>query len=311
MIVTESPNLVTANTVPRGPETLRFRRILVATDFSGPAQCALQSAGCFAKLFGAQLSIVHAVSPLLYTAGDQVMPYDVLEEALRDTRIRLTDIVQSDPTLRDLAPQTYVSCGSAVETICQIARDEAADLIVMGSHGASGLERLALGSVAECVLRTATCPVLIAGPRCQPASDPLRSIVFATDLKTTGASKPRNLHRALPDSLVADSWRFMSFRKPWQRTRRCRPGCRPGRWRTCQILLPGSPSSAFVCEYRAEVGDPAQTIGAIAIAGAATLIVLGLKESWGLADHRPGSTFSRLVHDAHCPVLGVHARQPG
>jgi nucleotide-binding universal stress UspA family protein len=67
-----------------------------------------------------------------------------------------------------------------------IASDEKVDLIVLGSHGSSGLERLALGSVAETVLRKAACPVLVVGPNCRTEQHPFRSILFATNLETTG-----------------------------------------------------------------------------------------------------------------------------
>src|SRR5579875_1921137 len=179
---------VTANidTPHLGTADIRFRRIVVAIDFSGPAKCALHNAAVLATQFGSELFLVHAASPFFYSTADQAVPYEILEQNLNDIRAQLGQTIRDDAAFRELAPTSFVAYGDAVQMVCQIAKDKAADLIVVGSHAASGLERLALGSVAECILRQSECPVLIVGPRCTPQDDLLRSILFATDLKSTG-----------------------------------------------------------------------------------------------------------------------------
>ncbi|WP_433964874.1 universal stress protein [Tunturiibacter gelidiferens] len=97
----------------------------------------------------------------------------------------MTRLVMEEPGLRQLNPDTVVVYADPEELIKQAAREVKADLIVVGSHGPGGVERLALGSVAEAVLHQATCPVLIVVPKCNVQQNPFRSILFATDLRTT------------------------------------------------------------------------------------------------------------------------------
>jgi nucleotide-binding universal stress UspA family protein len=72
----------------------------------------------------------------------------------------MNQIISSEPGLSALKPKTTVAYAGALELIEKVASEAKVDLIVVGSHGASGLELLALGSVAKAVLRQATCPVL-------------------------------------------------------------------------------------------------------------------------------------------------------
>jgi nucleotide-binding universal stress UspA family protein len=78
----------------------------------------------------------------------------------------------ADPKLRELRLETKMVEGHPAETICRVAKEEGCDLIVMGTHGRSGLGRLLLGSVAEQVLREAACPVLTVK---MPAESPAKA----------------------------------------------------------------------------------------------------------------------------------------
>lgn len=293
---TQAPHLSRAH--------LRFRRIVAATDFSSPAQCALHNAAVLARQFGSELFLVHAASPFLYSTADQVVPYEILEHNLNDIKAQLGQILRDDAAFRDLAPSSFVAYGDPVEMVCQVATDVAADLIIVGSHGASGLERLALGSVAECILRKSKCPVLIVGPRCKPQADLLRSIVFATDFKSTGLPAAQYAtglaeysHGKLTSLHVIDHASGRSAEEQ---------ACLHGRaMHALTTLLPESFPEGCTASLKVEFGVPAQTIDLVARRESATLIVLGLKEGWGLEDHSPRSTLPLVVREAECPVLGV------
>lgn len=139
-----------------------FTNILVAIDTSQSSQAAFTYARDLAKLTGATLTLVNVVdiSKLLAVAGYETpYPADAIQ-IMRDDGKRVLD-----DALALCGPGIHVTSmtseGDACEEILQIADSIHADLIVLGTHGRSGLPRLFLGSVAEGVLRRAHAPVLV------------------------------------------------------------------------------------------------------------------------------------------------------
>jgi nucleotide-binding universal stress UspA family protein len=135
-----------------------IRTVLQPTDFSAPSEAALELACSLARVHGARLVIVH-VAPYEVTAGGMMavpMNPGYYQDALDGLQDRVVGPSPGFPVeigLREGAP---------AEEILRAADDLGADLIVMGSHGRTGLGRLLMGSVAEAVMRRADCPVLLA-----------------------------------------------------------------------------------------------------------------------------------------------------
>jgi nucleotide-binding universal stress UspA family protein len=148
---------------------MRFERILVAIDGSEFAAHALEVASSLATAVGAQLGLVHVIDPTL-VGSETGVPADQLWAILRaDGKALLETAASATPAhphcwkfLREGAPSTEI-VGSA--------RKWPADLIVIGTHGRSGLTRLVFGSTAEGVTRHAPCPVLVVPPA-SPTADP-------------------------------------------------------------------------------------------------------------------------------------------
>ena len=174
---------------------MNINKILVPIDSSDYSTLALQWGISLAQKYGAQLLLLHVIpraveevstqrpGASLHTypsmEGTTLLPYFSYEEELRqvlDARGRssppdtvLIDYVEKTETeladlvrthLTDLGSATVkVTVGKPAEEILQVARDEAVDLIVMGTHGRTGLRHVLLGSIAETVVRTAPCPV--------------------------------------------------------------------------------------------------------------------------------------------------------
>jgi len=139
-----------------------LRTILVAHDFSAQAQQALAWAKDLAALAGARVHLLHAVqTPMLHalapTGGFEVaLPETVTEGALFEARRNLREAANG--AVRDV--DVHVVEGPPTETICRVAEELHADLIVMGTHARAGFGHFLLGSVAERTLRRAPCPVL-------------------------------------------------------------------------------------------------------------------------------------------------------
>jgi len=136
---------------------LQFRSILHPTDFSPNSAEAFRFACALARDCEARLIVVHAVEPAPAMVGEAALvPYE-LEELREQARRKLDELRPTDP---DIRMETMVRDGPAPAVILDAADEFGADLIVMGTHGRTGLKRLFLGSVAELVLRRAHCPVL-------------------------------------------------------------------------------------------------------------------------------------------------------
>jgi nucleotide-binding universal stress UspA family protein len=140
-----------------------FRRILMPTDFSLPSYAALNCARRLATGFAASLHLLHVLEevPSARAIGSELFINEAPETRslrLKDARDRLKrQIFDARVTL---GATTEVIFGSPARVIADYAADNAFDLIVMGTHGRTGMAHFLVGSVAERVVRTASCPVL-------------------------------------------------------------------------------------------------------------------------------------------------------
>ncbi|HJZ59942.1 MAG TPA: universal stress protein [Gemmataceae bacterium] len=135
---------------------LPIHTILHPTDFSDRSHYALHLAGALARDYGAGLMLLHVIPQSIIGYGEGVIPPDpdvLLEEARADLdRLIVPDL--------DTPVWRRTGNGDPAATILRVARETNTDLIVMGTHGRTGLSRLLMGSVAEQVVRRASCPVM-------------------------------------------------------------------------------------------------------------------------------------------------------
>lgn len=289
-VIDHHPHLATS--------AILFNRILMATDFSQPADQALKTAIVISRLFGAKLFLVHAAT------RDPYVPMQSLRDNLHAAQAQMRQLVASEPGLRELEPKVIVAYAGARSLIDQVSVEEKIDLIVVGSHSASGLERLALGSVAEATLHQAKCPVLIVGPKCRADELPFRSIVFATDLHTTG------LRGAQYAAGLAERYRagltFLHVMDHKDAARAVEIEIIQDRIKQrLEELLPQDVDKYCKAKVRLEEGKASETIVAVAESECASLIVVGLRDHV-LSDHAPWSTLTHVIREAKCPVLSVH-----
>jgi universal stress protein A len=135
---------------------LPIRSILHPTDFSEQAQAAFELACALARDYEAELTVLHVYSmPPVFAPDGIAIPLS--DEDPHSTRIKLQELLPSDAQVK--VKHVMVE-GNPVDKIIEYAENNSADLIVMGTHGSSGLTRLLMGSVAESVTRKAACPVL-------------------------------------------------------------------------------------------------------------------------------------------------------
>jgi len=137
---------------------LPIRTILHPTDFSGRAGDAFQFACALARDYRARLILLHVHPPPPPPVAGEFgfLPTEGAPDRTR-LRERLSELRPADPRV---PVEHHYREGDPATEILQTARESQCDLIVLGTHGRTGLDRLFMGSVAESVLRRATCPVL-------------------------------------------------------------------------------------------------------------------------------------------------------
>jgi nucleotide-binding universal stress UspA family protein len=146
--------------VARGKARL-WKSILVPTDFSASSFKALEYAFTLGELFGSKITLAHVVVPV--AAPDLVYGPIAWDEsiAIDTAKEKLNELKQEKGVDAASRVRIVVRQGHPYTEIDQIAKDIQADLIVVSTHGRSGLRHLLLGSVAERVIRHAPCPVLV------------------------------------------------------------------------------------------------------------------------------------------------------
>ena len=135
---------------------LPVKTILHATDFSENSAFAFRLACALARDYGARLVILHAATPSLglYNQGLYLPAPEGTLESLHE------QLLQLQPHDSSIVTEHRLEEGEPVPTILMVAKEIVADVIVLGTHGRTGLGRFLMGSVAEEVVRKAPCPVL-------------------------------------------------------------------------------------------------------------------------------------------------------
>jgi nucleotide-binding universal stress UspA family protein len=159
-----------ARTRPR----FRLAKILVPTDFSACSKIAFTDASALARDFKAELRLVHVINPHWYPFGDKYAALDaarLMEEASRAAQKQMCSMAATS----NMRYSVQVIHGSPAMEICNAANEDV-DLIVISTHGRTGLGHLLIGSTAEHVVRYARCPVLVIPARIKSIGDRARVI---------------------------------------------------------------------------------------------------------------------------------------
>ncbi len=145
-----------------------LRQVLLPTDFSGCANYALPYATAIARATGATIVCLHVVEPVVpavgYTGLAEPMPIADISEQLEDSAERELPRLTDREECAGLNVEEIIVHGDAAAEIVRVAAEREVDLIVISSHGRTGLGRIIFGSTAEAVVRHARCPVLVVKP---------------------------------------------------------------------------------------------------------------------------------------------------
>jgi nucleotide-binding universal stress UspA family protein len=147
---------------------MQIRSILLPTDFSDCGNYALSYAASLARTFDASIICVHVIEPMVPTVGysgmTEPLPIADISDQLEDSAERELPKIAECEECAGLEVEELIVHGEASSEIVRVAKDRRVDLIVISSHGRTGLGRILFGSTAEAVVRHASCPVLVVKP---------------------------------------------------------------------------------------------------------------------------------------------------
>lgn len=296
-----------------------INRILCPVDFSGHSRLALDYATVIARWYEAEVVALHAYSVAMVPATIGAMPAMTTvgvpltrEEIERDLETFVRPVQAAD-----VKTTVTVTTGGPARTILDTADRILASLIVMGSHGSSGFERMVLGSVTEKVLRKAKCPVLVVPRHADAPGGPkslFRRILCAVDFSPCST---KAVSYAL--SLAEEAGGALTFlhvvegldHEPLANAHFNVPEYRQHLVEDAQMrltaLVPSETRTWCECHALVRTGKAYHEILKAARSMDADLIVLGVRGRNAVDLALFGSTTNHVVRSSECPVLTVRS----
>ena len=296
---------------------IHFQRILCATDLSDFSNSAVVQAIGMAKEFGATLYICHVIDlPMVSMHGAAfVYPEDQIEEMKTGAIQQIKNLVKDSA----LNWEAVVETGPVSSTLCRLASDKQADLVIVSTHGRTGLKRLFLGSVTERLLRTIACPLLVVTPSETPASPQtsfkgfgFKQILVGCDFSVdsgravdVGFSLAQEFEAAIHLVHVVEPFVYRETTMPEAEKMETFSDLATGCRERLEALVPEEAHNWCEIHIICEAGKPFQALKSYADAHQVDLIVLGVRGHSLVETMLLGSTTDRVIRGVSCPVLSV------
>jgi nucleotide-binding universal stress UspA family protein len=295
-------------TVPVG-KRIALKNILFLTDFSGPSTIALPYAAMIARAYGAKVTALHVVAPSAYTYMTSEMSatlLDAQEDAAK------TEMGRVEAEFAGLPRETMIERNVGVwPALSSILQKGEIDLIVLGTHGRTGMKKVVFGSTAEEVFRRTSVPVLTIGPAVRTDghnSGRLQCVLFATDFNSvSGAAASYAVSFAQENQSRLVLLNVLPAPKAGKGNKSVELSVAEALHRV-EDLLPRDAELWCRPEPVVEHGQASGQILATAERCAADLIVLGVRGMdtlTGLVTRVERATAYEVIAHAPCPVLTV------
>jgi nucleotide-binding universal stress UspA family protein len=298
------------------PETLKINRILCPIDFSEFSVSAYQHALSVAEHYQAKLVAQHIVELWRHPAADFVASaglYEEYSQALRESgKEQLQEFVKKH-TNDEIQPELVVQTGVAADSILSFAQLQKADVIVMGTHGRRGFDRLMLGSVTDRVMRTAPCPVLVASKPPQGSVavgkerghvHHLSRILFCADFSENSEGALKYAISATAEYDAELTLLHVLEGVPSQAETEEAMAAAAER---LDKLIPPEGRKSLKIRTAVRTGKPYPQIIQLAMEAQIDLVIMGVRGRGALDVAVFGSTTYRVMQLGSCPVLAVHS----
>jgi nucleotide-binding universal stress UspA family protein len=302
--------------ISRGQTPKVIDSILTTTDFSPESLTGVKYAGMLAAKFHSELSLLHVIEPPPRFSGFEKVVIARGDAAVEfAARAKLANLLKT-AVERGTSTSCFVTTGKAFDRIVQFARTSKVDLIVLSTHGFTGVKRVVTGSTTEQVVRHAPCPVLTV-PANRP-NRPLKVKRILVPIDFSNVSKDalpyaRLLAEAFSAEIVLGTViEQYPIAPPYGSEVSAQfvvPMMRAARTELEAIADELRQLTDVKVKVKAAAGTPSQQICIMAARNAANLIVLTTHGYTGLKRMLIGGTAERVVRHATCPVLVVRELQ--
>jgi nucleotide-binding universal stress UspA family protein len=290
-------------------QRIALKNVLFLTDFSEPSAIAIPFATSIARAYGSVVHALHVLLPSAYTYMTPEMAGALLDE--QEDRAR-AEMQRVEAQLVGLPRETIIERGSGVwPVLSQVLTENEVDLIVLGTHGRTGAQKLLLGSSAEEVFRRARVPVLTIGPAVKigaHSGGKFRCVLFATDFNAVSTvAAPYAISLAQENQARLILLHVLPAPKPGKSARPADLSVAEAMHRL-EILVPQDAELWCRLEPTVNHGEPGREILATADRCGADLIVLGVRGMdtlTGVATRLERAIAYDVVAHAPCPVLTV------
>jgi len=273
-----------------------FTRILLVTDFSECSEAAVPFARRMAERYAASVVVAYIITGAGASAEGTARPaQDVVTAAGAEMQSFL-----GRNTLDEVRVETVIEHGPVAEVLATVIQQKAIDLVVVGTHGRSGVGKLLLGSVAQRIFNVAPCPVLSVSPRARRAlgaEQKFAKILYPSDFS-------ENSLKALPYALSLAKRDDSALLLLHAASEPFRPEVLQEYYRRLNALVPPEARTWCRSDVLVSVGDPAQAIPQAAWEQNADLIAISAHRAAGTFNV-PLTTAYQVVAHAPCPVLRV------
>ena len=281
---------------------IAFKNILFATDFSSTSELALPYAVEIARRSGATIHAVSVVPPDFYPL---VPPSEWHKMAQEEKKFREEQQSRLENELQGLPHEFLFPAGDIWQNLATVIEEKKIDLLIIGTHGRTGIGKVLLGSVAEKTFRQALCPVLTVGPgvsskATHAAAAELNRVLYATDFS--------------PESLAATPYAVYLAKEHraelilMHSIQRAEPGQIDSAYHTLRNVVPAGAELEPKPRCIVELGTPEHSILGVAARHDVDMIVLGVRSAHGHAiavTHFSRSIAYKIVTQATCPVLTI------
>lgn len=284
-------------TVP-GPSA-PFRNILFATDFSPCSEAVFLYATALARECEATLFSVHVIQAEVMSVDPPVI------DQLRESAVQQMHDLEASEALQGIRFQPLVADGAVGVTVADLVRQNNIDVVIVGTHGRTGMRKFVMGSVAEEIFRHAPCPVIALGPQvCTEArhNPSFKRVLYATDFAADSSARlshaltilePRietvTLMHVVPTAPITDADTAKTV------------------FRTNLLnMVPAGIKISTPVEAVVEIGQTAELIVEAAKDRKTDVIVLGVHPTGVMGTHLMHTAY-RVMIEAPCPVMLVAA----
>ncbi len=268
---------------------LKFQTIALATDLKSDSSSALRYAQTMARMYQATLVLIYVIDPLT-----NAFPYSTphLVEAAAAAELKR---LEEETTAQGIAVHSVVQIGPVCEQILQTVSDYRADLLLLGAHDKSNVDRAALGTIARQLLNKSRVPIMTVS---RDAADSLpwagcwRSVLAATDFSPASVNAVQCAHQLALRQLIVV---HVANSEKGHECTHCREKLR--------LLAPFNESHTVPVEHFLTEGNSGQAIAEYAQKFAVDLVVLGSPVDELANEALPISTIVQVVSKVNCPVL--------